>query len=72
MSLSKRAVSVNEQDSSRESVSFEELVEWKGPISSVGWLGASMRYSMEREDFYFLLIDEDDIRFGLVYRKAKR
>lgn len=69
MSSSKRMVSVNEQESSRESVSFEELVEWKGPVSSVGWLGASMQYLMEGEDFYFLLIDEDDISSGLAYRR---
>lgn len=70
MSLSERTISINDQESSfGESVGFEELVEWKGPVGSAGGLGASILYSMDGEEFFFPLIDEDDVSSGMVYRK---
>lgn len=68
MSSCELAVSVSGQESSSgESVGFEELVEWKGPIYLVEGLKPSILYSMDEEDFYFPQINEDDVSSGMEY-----
>lgn len=72
MSSFEETVSVSGQElSSHRSLGFEELVEWMGPMGSFGDQDASVRYRMGREDFFFPLLDENDISFGMAYRRPK-
>lgn len=72
MSSSGRTTSVNDPESvSRELVGFEELVEWKGPVGSSRELGASVLYTTDAEDFFFPLIDEDEVSSRMAYRRPR-
>lgn len=72
MSSSEHTVSVSGQESSiEESLGFEDLVEWKGPVGTSGIRDASVLYKMDRKDFFFLLLDEKDVSSGMTYRRPK-
>lgn len=72
MSSFEHTASVSGQESSSgESVGFEELVEWKGPVVSAGGLGASMLYTMDGEEFFFSLMDEDEVSSEMAYRRPR-
>lgn len=60
-----------QESSIGESLGFEELVEWKGPVGESGNQDASVLYTIDGEEFFFPLLDERDVSSGMAYRRPK-
>lgn len=72
MDLSEHKVSVDgEESSTAESLGFEELVEWKGLIEIFEDLDACNLYTMDGEELFFPILDEDDVSSGMAYRTPR-